>query len=209
MASWADEISAIIEKNIAGFGGAETSTASVGTVIAVQDGIARVYGLQNVKYLELVEFPRTGIMGMAFNLEEESVACPILGDYTQIREDDEVRTTGRVVSVPVGDALIGRVVNPLGEPLDDRGPVVTSKTRPVERVAPGVITRQSVSTPVLGEHAPRLPEPHTRFTAETPSAEFALAYDSATPGAHAPLAQLLATASAPASAPFCSWARSA
>src|SRR6516164_6882402 len=116
MASWADEISAIIEKNIAGFGGAETSTASVGTVIAVQDGIARVYGLQDVKYLELVEFPRTGTMGMAFNLEEESVACPILGDYTQIREDDEVRTTGRMVSVPVGDALIGRVVNSLGEP---------------------------------------------------------------------------------------------
>src|SRR5579883_3278853 len=148
MASWADEISAIIEKNIAGFGGAETATASVGTVIAVQDGIARVYGLQNVKYLELVEFPRTGIMGMAFNLEEESVACPILGDYTVIREDDEVRTTGRVVSVPVGDALIGRVVNPLGDPLDDKGPIVTDKFRPVERVAPGVITRRSVNTPV-------------------------------------------------------------
>jgi F-type H+-transporting ATPase subunit alpha len=148
MASWADEISAIIEKNIAGFGGAETSTASVGTVIAVQDGIARVYGLQDVKYLELVEFPRTGIMGMAFNLEEESVACPILGDYTQIREDDEVRTTGRVVSVPVGDALIGRIVDPLGEPLDEKGPIAAETTRPVERVAPGVITRQSVNTPV-------------------------------------------------------------
>jgi F-type H+-transporting ATPase subunit alpha len=148
MASWADEISAIIEKNIAGFGGVETSTASVGTVIAVQDGIARVYGLQDVKYLELVEFPRTGIMGMAFNLEEESVACPILGDYTQIREDDEVRTTGRVVSVPVGDALIGRVVDPLGNPLDDKGPIITDKFRPVERVAPGVITRRSVNTPV-------------------------------------------------------------
>ena len=148
MASWADEISAIIEKNIAGFGGSETETASVGTVIAVQDGIARVYGLQDVKYLELVEFPRTGIMGMAFNLEEETVSCPILGDYTHLREDDEVRTTGRIISVPVGDALIGRVVNPLGEPLDDRGPIVTDKFRPVERVAPGVITRQPVNTPV-------------------------------------------------------------
>src|SRR5713226_5279616 len=148
MASWADEISAIIEKNIAGFGGSETATASVGTVIAVQDGIARVYGLQDVKYLELVEFPRTGIMGMAFNLEEETVSCPILGDYTHIQEDDEVRTTGRVISVPVGDALIGRVVNPLGEPLDEKGPIVTGKTRPVERVAPGVITRQPVNTPV-------------------------------------------------------------
>src|SRR5256885_3963711 len=87
-------------------------------------------------------------MGLAFNLEEETVSCPILGDYTHIREDDEVRTTGRVISVPVGDALIGRVVNPLGEPIDDRGPIVTDKTRPVERVAPGVITRKSVDTPV-------------------------------------------------------------
>src|SRR6266851_5025662 len=148
MASWAYEISAIIEKNIAGFGVSETAEASVGTVIAVQDGIARVYGLQDVKYLELVEFPRTGIMGMAFNLEEETVSCPILGDFAQIREDDEVRTTGRIIQVPVGDALIGRVVNPLGEPLDDKGPIVTDKYRPVERVAPGVITRQPVNTPV-------------------------------------------------------------
>jgi F-type H+-transporting ATPase subunit alpha len=148
MASWADEISAIIEKNIAGFDNATTSTASVGTVIAVQDGIARVYGLQDVKYLELVEFPRTGLYGLAFNLEEETVSCPILGEYTHIREDDEVRTTGRIIEVPVGDALFGRVVNPLGQPLDDRGPIVTNKYRPVERVAPGVITRQSVNTPV-------------------------------------------------------------
>src|SRR5213082_890759 len=148
MASWADEISAIIEKNIADFGGNEIETASVGTVVAVSDGIARVYGLQDVKYLELLEFPRTGIMGLAFNLEEETVSCPILGDYTHIKEDDEVRTTGRVVSVPVGDALIGRVVNPLGEPIDDKGPISTDKTRPVERVAPGVITRQPVDTPV-------------------------------------------------------------
>ncbi|GER87190.1 ATP synthase subunit alpha [Dictyobacter vulcani] len=148
MASWADEISAIIEKNIAGFGADTTSTASVGTVIAVQDGVARIYGLQDVKYLELVEFPRTGLYGMAFNLEEEAVSCPILGDYTQIREDDEVRTTGRIIQVPVGDALLGRVVNPIGQPLDDRGPIATEKFRPIERVAPGVITRQSVSQPV-------------------------------------------------------------
>jgi len=148
MASWADEISAIIEKNIAGFGSDTTSTASVGTVIAVQDGIARVYGLQDVKYLELVEFPRTKLFGLAFNLEEEAVSCPILGDYTHIREDDEVRTTGRIIEVPVGDALLGRVVNPLGQPLDEKGPINTDKMRPVERVAPGVITRKSVDTPV-------------------------------------------------------------
>ncbi len=148
MASWADEISAIIEKNIAGFGGGEIETASVGTVIAVQDGIARVYGLQDVMYLELVEFTRTGLYGLAFNLEEETVSCPILGDYTHIREDDEVRTTGRIIEVPVGDALLGRVVDPLGKPLDEGGPIVTDKFRPVERVAPGVIARRSVNTPV-------------------------------------------------------------
>jgi len=148
MASWADEISAIIEKNITGFGTSDTSTASVGTVITVQDGIARVYGLQDVQYLELVEFTRTGLYGMAFNLEEETVSCPILGDFTQIREDDEVRTTGRIIQVPVGDALLGRVVDPLGQPLDDKGPINTDKFRPIERVAPGVITRQSVNTPV-------------------------------------------------------------
>ena len=148
MASWADEISAIIEKNIVGFGTNETSTASVGTVISVQDGVARVYGLQDVKYLELVEFPRSGLFGLAFNLEEETVSCPIMGDFTQVREDDEVRTTGRIVQVPVGDALLGRVVNPLGQPIDDKGPINTDKFRPVERVAPGVITRQSVNTPV-------------------------------------------------------------
>jgi len=148
MASWADEITAIIEKNIAGFGTNTTATASVGTVIAIQDGVARVSGLQDVKYLELVEFPRTGLFGLAFNLEEETVSCPILGDYTQIREDDEVRTTGRIVEVPVGNALLGRVVNPIGQPLDERGPIVTDRHRPVERVAPGVITRQSVNTPV-------------------------------------------------------------
>src|SRR6266581_7102166 len=148
MATWADEISAIIENSITGFGGPEVETASVGTVIAVQDGIARVYGLQDVKYLELVEFPRTGIKGLAFNLEEETVSCPILGDFTHIKEDDEVRTTGQVVAVPVGDALIGRVVNPLGEPIDDNGPINTDKTRPVERIAPGVTMRQSVDTPV-------------------------------------------------------------
>ncbi len=148
MATWADEISAIIEKNIAGFGTNTTSTSSVGTVIAVQDGVARIYGLQDVKYLELVEFPRSGLYGLAFNLEEETVSCPILGDYTQIVEDDEVRTTGRIIEVPVGDELLGRVVDPLGKPIDDRGPISATKTRPVERVAPGVITRKSVDTPV-------------------------------------------------------------
>jgi len=146
----ADEITRVIRDRIANFNGAATETAmvSVGTVIEVADGIARVYGLSGVGYLELVEFPRTGLMGLAFNLEEDSVAVPVLGDYTLIHEDDEVRTTGRIIQVPVGDALIGRIVNPLGEPLDEGGPIATTKFRPVERVAPGVITRHPVDTPV-------------------------------------------------------------
>ncbi|HEX6123390.1 MAG TPA: F0F1 ATP synthase subunit alpha [Ktedonobacterales bacterium] len=146
----ADEITKVIRERIQHFDGTATESAmvSVGTVISVADGIARVYGLSGVRYLELVEFPRTGIMGMAFNLEEDSVAVPILGDYTLIREDDEVRTTGRILEVPVGDALIGRIVNPLGQPLDAGGPIAATRTRPVERVAPGVITRHPVNTPV-------------------------------------------------------------
>ncbi|HEX6778925.1 MAG TPA: F0F1 ATP synthase subunit alpha [Ktedonobacterales bacterium] len=146
----ADEITEVIKRRIAQFdgAGAETSLVSVGTVIEVGDGIARAYGLSGVRYLELVEFPRTGVMGMAFNLEEDTVAITILGDYTKIREDDEVRTTGRIIQVPVGDALLGRVVNALGEPIDDAGPINTNKSRPIERVAPGVITRKSVTVPV-------------------------------------------------------------
>ncbi len=146
----ADEITEVIKRRIAQFDGAgsETSLVSVGTVIEVGDGIARAYGLSGVRYLELVEFTRTGVMGMAFNLEEDTVAITILGDYTQVREDDEVRTTGRIIQVPVGDALLGRVVNALGEPVDDAGPINTTAFRPVERVAPGVITRKSVTVPV-------------------------------------------------------------
>jgi F-type H+-transporting ATPase subunit alpha len=145
-----DEITRVIRERIQGFDGAATDATmtSVGTVLTVADGIARVYGLADVRYLELVEFTRTGLFGIAFNLEEDSVAVPILGDYTQLRENDEVRTTGRIIAVPVGDALIGRVVNALGEPIDEAGPIATTKTRPVERVAPGVITRHPVNTPV-------------------------------------------------------------
>src|SRR5579862_1564432 len=146
----ADEITRVIRDRIQNFDSTSTESAmvSVGTVIEVADGIARVYGLSGVRYLELVEFPRTGLVGIAFNLEEDSVAVPILGDYTQIHEDDEVRTTGQIARVPVGDALIGRVVDPTGKPLDDGGPIATDKFRPVERVALGVITRHPVDTPV-------------------------------------------------------------
>ncbi|MGC1276072.1 MAG: F0F1 ATP synthase subunit alpha [Planctomycetaceae bacterium] len=125
--------------------GADVS--GVGTIVEVGDGIAQVYGLSGALAQELLDFGN-GIMGMAFNLEEETVGALILGDYTSLKEGDQVKTTGRIVEVPVGDALIGRVVNPLGQPLDGKGPIETTKTRPIERIAPGVIVRQPVDTPV-------------------------------------------------------------
>ncbi|HLE89301.1 MAG TPA: F0F1 ATP synthase subunit alpha [Candidatus Limnocylindria bacterium] len=141
-----DEITSIIRSEISGFDeGADVS--GVGTIVEVGDGIAQIYGLSGALASELLEFPG-GVMGMAFNLEEETVGALILGDYTNLKEGDQVKTTGRVVEVPVGDALIGRVVSPLGEPLDGKGPIKASGTRPVERIAPGVIVRQPVDTPV-------------------------------------------------------------
>ena len=122
-------------------------TEDVGTVIEVGDGIARVSGLPTVQMSELVTFP-DGTMGMAFNLEVDNVGIIIMGDYTNIREGDLVRRTGRIVSVPVGDALLGRVVDALGRPIDGKGPIRTDKYRPIERIAPGVVMRQNVDTPV-------------------------------------------------------------
>jgi F-type H+-transporting ATPase subunit alpha len=146
MAIRSDEITSIIRTEIKGFDeGAEV--AGVGTIVEVGDGIAQIYGLSGALASELLEFPG-GVMGMAFNLEEETVGALILGDYTGLKEGDQVKTTGRVVEVPVGDALIGRVVNPLGEPIDGKGPIKTTRTRPVERIAPGVIVRKPVDTPV-------------------------------------------------------------
>lgn len=122
-------------------------TSNVGTVIEVGDGIARVYGLSQAMSSELLEFPNN-TLGMALNLEEDSVGAIILGDYGHIAEGDEVRTTGRIVEVPVGDGLLGRVVNPVGIPVDGKGPISATQTRPVEVVAPGVIKRQEVRTPL-------------------------------------------------------------
>ena len=119
----------------------------VGTVVEVGDGIARVQGLSGARYTELVEFPDS-IMGIALNLEEDSVGCVILGDDSRIKEGDEVRSTGRIVEVPVGDGLLGRVVDALGRPLDGRGAIRSEKNRPVERVAPNVVARRSVNVPV-------------------------------------------------------------
>ena len=146
MAIRSDEIISIIKSQIDNFDQA-AETRSVGTVVEVGDGIAQIYGLEDAVSSEMLEFPG-GVMGIALNLEEETVGAVILGNASQIKEGDTVKTTGRVVEVPVGQALLGRVVDPLGRPLDDKGPIATTKTRPVERIAPGVIVRQSVDTPV-------------------------------------------------------------
>ena len=141
-----DEISSLIKQRIKDFD-VPILSADVGIVTDVGDGIAHVYGLQNAQALELLEFTG-GVPGVAFNLEEDSVGAIILGPYEEIREGDEVRTTGKIIQVPVGKALVGRVVNPLGEPIDGKGPIQTKEFSPVEKVAPGVITRQPVDTPL-------------------------------------------------------------
>ncbi|TAM76809.1 MAG: F0F1 ATP synthase subunit alpha, partial [Chloroflexota bacterium] len=139
MAIRSDDITSIIKNAIEGFDTA-AETRSVGTVVEVGDGIAQVYGLSDALASELLEFPGE-IYGLALNLEEETVGAVILGQDTGIKQGDTVKTTGRVVEVPVGPELLGRVVDPLGRPLDDKGPLRTTKTRPVERIAPGVIVR--------------------------------------------------------------------
>jgi F-type H+-transporting ATPase subunit alpha len=146
MAIRSDEITSILKSAIDSFD-AGVETRSVGTVVEVGDGIAQIYGLDAALASELLEFPGD-VFGMALNLEEETVGAVILGDATEIKEGDTVKTTGRVVEVPVGQALLGRVVDPLGRPLDDKGPIAATARRPVERIAPGVIVRQSVDTPV-------------------------------------------------------------
>jgi len=146
MASRGEDIVSVIKQQIEQFGVAMT-LVDVGTVIGVGDGIARIHGLAAAKYNELLEFPNE-VMGIAMNLEEDSVAAIILGDYTKIKEGDEVRCTGRIAEVPVGEALIGRVVDSLGQPLDGKGPIKSDRTRPMERVAPNVTLRKSVDTPV-------------------------------------------------------------
>jgi len=142
----AEEISAIIQKQIENFDKKATKT-EVGTVLLVGDGIARVHGLDNVRAGELVEFS-DGTTGMALNLEEDNVGIVIFGSDSGIKEGDEVRRTERIAEVPVGDALLGRVVSPLGEPIDGKGPLGTDETRLVEVIAPGIVTRKSVHEPM-------------------------------------------------------------
>jgi len=147
MAARDQNIVSIIKEEIEHFGAFVTMT-NVGTVVEVGDGIARVHGLSAAKYNELLQFPHD-IMGLALNLEEDNVGAVILGDCSQIKEGDEVHATGRVVEVPVGDELIGRVIDPLGRPRDGKGPIRAEKTQPIERVAPGVTQRQPVDTPIM------------------------------------------------------------
>jgi len=148
----AEEIASILKQQIEGFD-AEAVESNVGTVIVAGDGIAQIHGLGECMASELLEFSATDdtgrpIRGLALNLEEETVGAIILGDYTKVKEGDEVRTTNTVASVPVGEALIGRVVNALGDPVDDRGPVNASETYPVERIAPDVVSRVHVDEPL-------------------------------------------------------------
>jgi len=142
----ADEITSLLREEIENYD-VKMQVDEVGSVISVGDGIARVHGLDKVMAGELVEFPH-GVSGLALSLEEEQVGCVLLGDAAEIREGDEVKRTGRIMSVPVGEAMIGRVVNALGAPVDDKGPIETTETLPIERLAPGVIDRQPVKEPM-------------------------------------------------------------
>src|SRR5881409_2849509 len=142
----ADEITKIIREQIEEYR-AGVDVSEVGNVISVGDGIARVYGLEKAMAGELLEFPH-GVMGLALNLEESQVGVVLLGEYTEIREGDQVRRTGRIMEVPVGEALVGRVVNALAQSIDGKGPIVTKDRTPVERLAPGVIDRQPVKEPL-------------------------------------------------------------
>src|SRR5437868_8791771 len=142
----ADEISKIIRDQIGSFA-VSVDVAEVGTVIAIGDGISRVHGIERAMAGEMLEFPH-GVFGIALNLEEESVGAVLLGDFKEIKEGDLVKRTGRISSVPVGEELLGRVVNALGQPIDGKGPLGTTKFAPIERIAPGVVDRQSVKEPV-------------------------------------------------------------
>ena len=142
----AEEISKIIREQIGSFA-VDVDVAEVGSIISIGDGIARVHGVDNAMAGEMLEFPH-GVFGIALNLEEESVGAVLLGEFNAIKEGDLVKRTGRIISVPIGEELLGRVVNALGQPIDGKGPLGTTKFSPIERIAPGVVDRQSVKEPV-------------------------------------------------------------
>ncbi len=142
----AEEISKIIREQIGSYA-VDVDVAEVGTIISIGDGIARVHGVENAMATEMLEFPH-GVFGLALNLEEESVGVVLLGDYTELKEGDPVKRTGRIISVPVGEELLGRVVNALGQPIDGKGPIAAKQFNPVERIAPGVVDRLPVREPL-------------------------------------------------------------
>ncbi len=142
----ADEISKIIREQIGSFA-VDVDVAEVGSIISIGDGIARVHGVENAMAGEMLEFPH-GVMGIALNLEDESVGAVLLGEFREIKEGDLVKRTGRIISVPVGDEILGRVVNALGQPIDGKGPIVSKQFLPIERLAPGVVDRQGVKEPL-------------------------------------------------------------
>src|SRR5476651_812240 len=142
----AEEISKIIREQIGSFA-VDVDVAEVGSIISIGDGIARIHGVENAMAGEMLEFPY-GVFGIALNLEEESVGAVLLGDFKQLKEGDIVKRTGRIISVPVGDEILGRVVNALGQPIDGKGPIRTQTFSPIERLAPGVVDRQPVKEPM-------------------------------------------------------------
>src|SRR5512133_2235364 len=142
----AEEISKIIREQIGSFA-VDVDVAEVGSIISIGDGIARVHGVEHAMAGEMIEFPH-GVFGIALNLEEESVGAVLLGEYREIHEGDIVKRTGRIISVAVGEEMIGRVVNALGQAIDGKGPITTKTSLPVERIAPGVVARQGVREPV-------------------------------------------------------------
>ena len=142
----AEEISKIIREQIGSYA-VDVDVAEVGTIVSVGDGIARVHGVENAMATEMLEFPH-GVFGLALNLEEESVGVVLLGDYTELKEGDPVKRTGRIISVPVGEEMLGRVVNALGQPIDGKGPIAAKQYNPVERLAPGVVDRLPVREPL-------------------------------------------------------------
>ena len=162
----AEEITRILREQLGGFT-ASIDVAEVGTVLTVGDGIARIYGLERCMAGELLELPH-GVMGIALNLEEDSVGAVLLGEYHKIREGDEVRRTQRIMSVPVGEAMVGRVVNPLGQPIDGKGPIATTGFNPIERIAPGVVDRQAVQG-AAADRASRRSTPWCRSAAASAS----------------------------------------
>src|SRR5579862_5796230 len=143
----ADEITKLIRDQIENYE-SKVSVDEVGTIVSLGDGIARIHGLDKVMAGELLDFPH-GVAGLAMSLEEDQVGAVLMGDYTELSEGDQVKRTGKILSVPVGEAMIGRVVDALGQPIDDKGPIHTSEFLPVERLAPGVVDRQSVREPMM------------------------------------------------------------